>query len=353
MAPNTPHIPPIPQSPFDNPAKHNRELEAKRQSEAAAARAEAELLARKRLQDIQNNPDMNFSEFPTGFAIPPAPQVGEHTEGTFPNGKMPVIPPEDPTMSMQEIMERRAREDAEMLEAIEAQRKAAEAAPQGSVKPPSLGKVNPKATLPPVNPILRQLRLDFGIDTQKTIDLKIADHVWSFYPLSPEMTTLALRIAEMGSDANTERMLLQQYAAVCCSVVAIDNEPLWKVFSIEVEKGDDISQPLNPKGRVRQRAALALLQELMTNSKLGVMQKLIEAYEAEVDPSGVVKGYTDYTSETYYRFTCPVKGCNIHIVRSKRFDDQNKELSYFCEQHGEVMDSSPLEGIKEGSNPLA
>jgi hypothetical protein len=197
-----------------------------------------------------------------------------------------------------------------------------------------------------------QLRIDLGLDTQKTIDLTVADHLWSFYPLTPEMTTLAMRIADMGSTETTERALLQQYAGVCCSIVAIDKTPLWEVFSIDPEMDDDISHPLVPKGRIRQRAALALLQELMTNSKLGVLQSLLEAYNDKVDPEGAVKGYTEYTTEKYYKFTCSVEGCDFHIVRSKRFDDSNRELAYYCELHGAILNDAPVTDLKEGLSPL-
>ena len=346
MAPPNQRLPGI----TDIELKKNRENQAKQLAANAVARTESEMLAKKRLQEMQLPTLKNSTDFPPGFNVPPPPNVGEGSlqQPVYKNPILSETVVEEP--SMEELIARREEEDAvrAQVAALRAANKAAQPTPTQQASKPA---VKPKKEVPS-HPILQQLRVDLGLDTQKTIDLTIADHKWSYYPLTPEMTTLAMRIADMGSTEPTERTLLQQYAGVCCSIVAIDGTPLWEVFSIEPEKDDDVSHPLVPKGRIRQRAALALLQELMTNSKLGVLQSLLEAYNDKVDPEGVVKGYTEYTTEKYYKFTCSVEGCDFHIVRSKRFDDANRELAYYCELHGAILNDAPVTDLKEGLSPL-
>lgn len=364
------NIPPPP--PQQNPQiteaiRQTRELQARRLAEDQAAAAEAHMLAKAGAANAQLNLPPGFV-----FPMPPIPSVGENTsaKGQGRRGPPPpVVAPENyHQIHEQEEQERLAmlraagvyppeespsQEDSDSSVTMRGNPPPVEPSRQ-QVRHQARQEAKKSAASRDAHPILRQLRADLGLDNRSTIDVTVADHVWSFTPLTPEMTALAFRIAEIASTVDVEKALIQEYAAVCCSIVAIDHEPVWKVFDLAPEKGDDVTNPMHPKGRLRQRQSLTLLTELMTNMQIHVLAELMKAYDAEVDSSGEIRGYTYYKND-HYKYICLVDGCEFNIHRPKRFDSDNKELPYYCEIHGDALELATPDGVaplSEITDPL-
>jgi len=209
----------------------------------------------------------------------------------------------------------------------------------------------------PVHPLLLQLRHEFGSGTSEkpTTDIKVADHTWSFMPLTPDLVATAARIADTISKTPTEHVIRSSQAAVALSIVAVDSIPVWMMFGLEPTLEDDVNFPLIPKGPIRRLAAVRLMTELdgLHNQ---LMSRLQEAYTDKIDTVGVAKAYSEYeTTVEYVHWVCSDPDCAQEIQRPRKFDPEtNDELPYFCEIHGlEMIDAGTLHHrMEENLNPL-
>lgn len=191
----------------------------------------------------------------------------------------------------------------------------------------------------PVHPLLAQLRQEFGVagDQKPTVDVRVADHLWTFCQLTPDMIALAARMADTTAATASEHEIRAQHAAVCCSVVAIDGEPIWRVVGQDPGPQDDMSFPLLPRGPIRQQAAVRFFGELVDGMKFRLIEALYEAYVAKVDTADEVKGYTQYELVDHVTWVCSTLDCQHKIVRARRYHEDGTEQYPFCEVHGTPM----------------
>ncbi len=203
-----------------------------------------------------------------------------------------------------------------------------------------------------LHPLLTQLRSEFGIgdEAKPPIEVKVAEHSWTFVPLSPDMIATVSRWSDNLAETAGEHAVRTRQAAVCCSIVAVDGTPVWEMMGLTPLENDDTSFPLLPKGTLRQRAALSLFVELTDGMKNRLLDALIEAYLAKVDPEGSVAGYTAYEKVDHIVWVCPGENCEHKLVRPPRPDD----APYHCEFHGLAMVNMSIikPGIDEALSPL-
>jgi hypothetical protein len=190
----------------------------------------------------------------------------------------------------------------------------------------------------PPHPLLTQLRHEFGIgsDQKPPVDVKVADHVWTFVPLTPDLVSLAARAADSLAETIGEHSLRAKQAAVCFSIVAVDSVPVWLMLGLEPTDHDNVSFPLIPKGPIRQNAAVMLFGELTSGMKNRLMDALYEAYMAKVDPEGSVASYTSYEKTDHVVWVCVEPDCE-HKFSKPRHYEGDQELPYYCQIHGSVM----------------
>jgi hypothetical protein len=191
----------------------------------------------------------------------------------------------------------------------------------------------------PQHPLLQQLRHEFGIgsDEKPPLDVRVADHVWTFTPLTPDLIALAARAADSLSETASEHSLRAKQAAVCFSIVACDGVPIWMMLGLEPGSKDNVDFPLIPKGPIRRMAAIALYGELTDNLRNRLLEALYEAYTDKVDPEEEVASYMSYEAVDHVLWLCPEKDCEHKFHKPHRYDAQERELPYFCELHGTVM----------------
>jgi hypothetical protein len=81
------------------------------------------------------------------------------------------------------------------------------------------------------------------------------------------------------------------------SVVAIDGEPLWKVFEIPLEQEErvfvegtwkPVFEPSNPPDRVRMMASTKFMDFLSKEATMELMSELWTSYKTKVDPKGSI-----------------------------------------------------------------
>jgi hypothetical protein len=191
----------------------------------------------------------------------------------------------------------------------------------------------------PVHPLLAQLRHEFGVagDQKPTVDVRVADHTWTFCQLTPDMIALAARMADTIAVTASEHGIRSQHAAVCCSVVAVDGVPVWQVVGEDPGPQDDVTFPLVPRGNIRQRAAVKFFAELIDGMKFRLVEALYEAYVAKVDRAESVRGYTSYEQVDHVTWVCTTLDCDHRIVRARRYRDDGTAVYPFCELHGSPM----------------
>lgn len=319
-------------------------LLAKRRAEEHAKNIQEQMAQRAAAVEAFGATLGNPVDFSAGVPTGPAPAARTGTTKQAPPSSVyiPTPPPEEVDEDAEAQAQAQAQAEAEEADYAAAMAEAGKRpkpvnpADFRSKKQPPLRKPLGLASKKPKHPLLAQLHTEFGlgIEENPAIDVQVADHKWSFVPLSPDLIALAARAADTMSETASEHNIRAKQAAVCFSVVAIDDIPTWEVLGLEPTERDDISQPRVPRGPLRQRAAVGLYGEMVSGLTNRLLDALYEAYMAKVDPAGRVKSYTAYEKQEHIVWVCREPDCTHQISRPRRYDDERNEQSYFCELHG-------------------
>jgi hypothetical protein len=201
-----------------------------------------------------------------------------------------------------------------------------------------------KKSLSQMHPVLKKLRQEFGLDTIKTISIKIGSISWTMRAINQEQMTFALRLADMYSASQSEHVLKLTMARVSCAIVAIDNTPVYKLFNIKLEKDEKISDYLNPPPRIKQLSAIHVYDLLMQESIPGLGKHLADIYEEKLVPE------TDVTLDNEFKsvYRCTNEECNEEKKLIDRVIEGGEKQPYFCQLCGSVM--NPVLTSQEASN---
>lgn len=232
-------------------------------------------------------------------------------------------------------------------------------APPPAAPPASRSRQAPKVEpigKKPAHPLLRQLRSEFGLageDAKAPVEVHVAEHVWSFIQPTPDMIAFAAQLADTMASTTTEHALRTQQAILTGSIVAVDGTPVWEIFGLEPGERDDVTQPLNPKGPIRRRAALMLFNELTEVHTNRLLDVLYEAYKAKVDVEGEALSYAFYESIKAVSWVCTVEGCGHKVYRETKQNEKGEVMPYFCENHGVPLERGAAgASLAESLSPL-
>jgi hypothetical protein len=153
----------------------------------------------------------------------------------------------------------------------------------------------PKPAAGQTHPFLQKLRQDFGIESIPLEDIKVGPTTFTMRVLDGNSVTTAVRFADTLSLSPRENELHLQTAMAAFAVVAIDGEPLWKVFDTPLEEHERVMvegvwkavfDPLNPPERVRMMASTKFMDFLSKEATMELQSELWDAYQKRVDPKG-------------------------------------------------------------------
>jgi hypothetical protein len=292
---------------------------------------------------------------------PPPARTGDVKAPPRSNLAAPVHPlisqKEEEEQSRIEAEAQKASYEQDMLDAGMPVRPAQQVNPAsfGSRKPAAPQKLRAKK---PQHPLLQQLRSEFGIgsDDKPPQDVRVADHTWTFVPLTPDLIALSARAADTLSETVSEHSLRAKQAIVCFSIIACDNVPIWEMLGLEPSDRDDVSYALIPKGPIRRQAAIGLYAELTDGMKNQLIERLWEAYKVKIDPEEAVASYTAYEATNHVLWACREPECEFQINKPRRYDAKERELPWHCIEHGTelfaVSESKPRVD-EELQDPLA
>jgi hypothetical protein len=145
--------------------------------------------------------------------------------------------------------------------------------------------------------ILSKLRQDFGIDSIPLTDIIVGDHTFTMRVLTVGYVTQALRFADTlsmpGSDR--ENAINLQIALTSFAIVAIDGEPVYKVFNVPIPdvhmtvvEGQQrpVFAPMDPPPEIKVVGATQLMDFLSGTASASLLSELWEQYGKSVDPQG-------------------------------------------------------------------
>ena len=251
----------------DNPEYHRKKAEHEEKlgsaAESAALESHPYLAERLSGQRVRKDPP----QAATPVTPPPRP---EHRTPTEPQGTGLEV---DPSL-------------ASRYQTEEAPEPASEPA---APAPVPVAPVAPAAAAPASgHPLLKKLRQDFGIEAIPLEEVKIGTHVFTLRVLDGATVTTAVRFADAMSIGERENELNLQTCLCSFSVVAIDGDPLWKVFEIPLEKDErvfvegawkPVFDPQSPPDRVRMMASTQFMDFLSKEATMELMSELWNAFE--------------------------------------------------------------------------
>lgn len=262
--------------PDDNPEYHRKKAEFEEKLGAAAEsdvlKQHGHLADRISGQRVRKNPPQAETPAPP----PPRPEHGPQDEPQAGTG-LEV----DPSLA--------TRHQTEETAAPEPQVPATPAPPA------------PVPTAAPVtdqdHPLLQKLRQDFGIEAIPLEEVKIGTHVFTLRVLDGAAVTTAVRFADAMSIGARENELNLQTCLTSFAVVAVDGEPLWKMFNIPLEQDErvfvegewkPVFDPKSPPDRVRIMASTRFMDFLSKEATMELMSELWTNYKEKVDPKGSI-----------------------------------------------------------------
>jgi len=162
---------------------------------------------------------------------------------------------------------------------------------------PGVGPIATPVLDASTSPLLSKLRQDFGIDQLPLKEIKVNGHVFSMRVLDAGLIATAVRFADSLSMVPRENEINFHIALVSFSVMAIDNEPLYSVFDVDIPNEEQIEvegvkrvrfAPMNPPMSVRNLAATQFMAFLNKDVTPELVDALYKAYGSEVDPQGTL-----------------------------------------------------------------
>jgi hypothetical protein len=138
----------------------------------------------------------------------------------------------------------------------------------------------------------------------------------------------------------------------CCSVIAIDDIPLWQVFNVQVTDTEYAvlqEDPLEMSPRLRKSCA-RLLADLLWTETVPIGEKLIQFYHDKV-LSKKIQSSLDKEILDKVRYVCPLDGCENYEFFKPEMEN-GVEKNYFCKFHG-VQLVKTIDILKELDVPLA
>ena len=145
--------------------------------------------------------------------------------------------------------------------------------------------------------ILSKLRQDFGIDSIPLTDITVGDHTFTMRVLAVGSVTQALRFADTLSMPGSERenAINLQIALTSFAIVAIDGDPVYKVFEVPIPdihmttvEGQQrpVFAPHDPPPEIKVVGATQLMDFLSGTASASLLSELWEQYGKSVDPQG-------------------------------------------------------------------
>jgi hypothetical protein len=207
------------------------------------------------------------------------------------------------------------------------------------------------------HPVIQKMLKNFGLKKDKKEYLEIfvegSDEkiVYTMVEVTEELQTWALEAAKekLGAEGGgTTATVYFELLFVCCSIVAIDGEPVWQVFDIkpfEDEYSRLVNDPLDMPVRLRKLAAKELVH-LLWSQMLPIGDKLLTFYQSVILGRKVMSSFDEDVNRKV-RFVCPLDGCD-HF----EFLVPEPNKTYFCRDHGVPLVET-LDLTKENNIPLA
>lgn len=225
-------------------------------------------------------------------------------------------------------------------------------------QPPQRPKSQEQAGSTSYHPVIRKMLNVFGIKKNSRHDLEIYNEqtddklVYTMTLVNEELQSWALVEGKqrMTKDAGATYFEL---LFICCSVLAIDGVPVWKVFNISPTEDEVFlldSDLLDMSFRLRKNAARALA-ELMWKDIIPFGDKMVEFYKEKVI-GNKIQSSLDRETEDKVRYVCPLDGCENYDFFTPEFDNDGNELKFFCKFHGVALIKT-IDLLKELDIPLA
>ena len=210
----------------------------------------------------------------------------------------------------------------------------------GSVRVP-----NPPSQHPVVDALLRGL----GFDESKLVHVEIGGFKFTMRRNPAEVFAYTLSIVSKSSSTNDEAAMRLAMTLAALSVIKINDEPLWKLFDIDVTKAGTFD-PSNPPFLVVTKTASAVIDLFFNQLDWNVINKLSDAYSehwGDDDGENLLASASKISGDdSRVRFKCTIDGCkHTEDVVPEKLDAKGSIKPRFCPEHGNTM--SPVGYLRD------
>lgn len=200
-----------------------------------------------------------------------------------------------------------------------------------------------------MHPVVQNMLKNFGIKRDKRHSLKVyndngdfTEYSMTIIPEELQSWALAESKVKLRIDGEEAATVYFQVLYVCCSVVAIDNQPIWAIFNIQPQGHENdrlANDPYDISLRIRKVVARELAS-IMWSGMRPISDKLLEFYQSQI--IGKVESSFDMENQNKVRFVCPLDGCTNY-----EFLEPKEGVPYFCKYDGTLLVQTMLNGDAE------
>jgi hypothetical protein len=190
------------------------------------------------------------------------------------------------------------------------------------------------------HPVIKKLLDRFGLKQVKRHNITIFgdenydDTIYTMSLLPEDLNTWSLtttqkKLVEIGQEAIG---VYFEHLICCASVVAIDNEPIWRIFEIipEVYEAEQLLEdPFDIPLRIR-KVCGELLADLLWSETRPITEKLTDFYREVVLEGKKITSSFDIENEEKVRWVCVRDECSIVEFLKPEEDESGQVKPYFC-----------------------
>lgn len=216
-------------------------------------------------------------------------------------------------------------------------------APPPQQAPAPVKKAAPKKPQNYEHPTIGKLLKNFGIKQQTYYDVELVasqgeDPIkYKMSQIPDEISLWAVQDAQFQIPLKGETASVSWYQCLVTSaaVVAIDDEPIYKIFGIKPNKEEEAAlaaDPFDVSIRMRQISGRTL-GDILWKKTRGVVDKLNEFYLGGILNENQVTSTYDRDLDKKERYVCPIDRCPVVYIEGPLPEDE----TYFCKKHGQPM----------------
>lgn len=133
------------------------------------------------------------------------------------------------------------------------------------------------------HPILKELENSFGLKSIAPVTIKLNNIEFTLRPITNDLIAYSSRYADNTSLSSEEQMIRLKISLASCCVSHIKGIPVYEIFDIRKEDGENIKDESYPPSRIMKECARVMIDWMTNETRMSLAEMIFRAYNRELD----------------------------------------------------------------------